>query len=428
MNPALSRSRAATAFQVLKEALPAVLEKGSPADAFLARKFRLDKRFGSKDRRYIRDVVFAYFRWRGAILAALPEEPEEPSLTGVITALIAEHFPEEQLAGWMELNGSSFSIAETALQGAVPFERIRLFTGKEIVPGSVLPEWSRSLSDPRFSDWFQRRPCIWLRSSVPDLPDLLAEYGIEIVPHDTIPNAFRCLTQNVNLYNLKEYRAGLFEVQDLSSQCIGLMASPSPGETWWDSCAGAGGKTLQLLSMMNGNGKLLSSDVSPVRLEELKKRTERLGLSIHTEVHDLIKPLPRRMLEKFDGVLVDAPCSSSGRWRRNPETRWQSSAERVKEFAELQSKILENASGAVKPGGVLVYATCSIFAEENEKQIEKFLNLHFDFALDEKGCILPNDKKSGMLRVSPWDADCDASFAARLRRKKLPEDASPPQR
>ena len=98
------------------------------------------------------------------------------------------------------------------------------------------------------------------------------------------------------------------------------------------------------------------------------------------------------------------------------------------EFAELQAKILENASKAVKPGGVLVYATCSIFAEENENQVEKFLNFHFDFALDEKGCILLNDKKSGMLRVSPWDGDCDASFAARLRRKMLPEDALPPQR
>ncbi|MBR2438615.1 MAG: RsmB/NOP family class I SAM-dependent RNA methyltransferase [Lentisphaeria bacterium] len=427
MNLSLSRARASTAFQVLKEALPEVLEKGSPADAFLARKFRQEKRFGSKDRRYIRDIVFSYFRWRGAVLAAFPEEVE-PCLSGVTAALLAEDFPQELLSGWLELGEIPPQKAEKAEKGTAPLERISIFSGKDIAPESVLPEWTRSFLDIRFAEWFQKRSCIWLRSTESDLPELLKKHNIEVVPHETIPNAFRCLSPNVNLYNLEEYRSGLFEVQDLSSQCIGLMASPVSGESWWDSCAGAGGKTLQLLSMMQNKGKLLSSDVSSVRLEELKKRIARTGAKIQVRTFDLTKPLPGDMHRKFDGVLVDAPCSSSGRWRRNPETRWQSSPERVKEFAELQEKILNNAAEAVKPGGILVYATCSIFTEENENQVEKFLNFHFDFALDEKGCILPNDNKSGMLRVSPWDADCDASFAARLRRKELPEDASPPQR
>ena len=427
MNPSLSRARAVTAFQILKEALPEVLAKGVPADAFLARKFRQNKRFGSKDRRYIRDVVFSYFRWRGAVLAAFPDQ-EELHLSGVTAALLAEDFPPELLSGWLVLSETDPRRTENARCGSTPLERIALFSGKKIAENTVLPEWTRSFLDIRFSEWFQKRPCIWLRSTEKNLPALLAERGIEIAPHETIPDAYRCLSTDVNLYDLEEYRSGLFEVQDLSSQCIGLTASPEPGEIWWDSCAGAGGKTLQLLSMMNGKGKLFSSDVSAIRLEELKKRISRTGIKPEVKTLDLTSPLPRDMYRKFDGVLVDAPCSSSGRWRRNPETRWQSSPERVKEFAELQEKILKNASEAVKPGGVLIYATCSIFTEENENQVEKFLNLHFDFALDEKECILPNDKKSGMLRVSPWDADCDASFAARLRRKELPEDASPHQR
>ena len=427
MNPSLSRSRAVTAFQVLKEALTAVLEQGSPADAFLARKFRMEKRFGSKDRRYIRDVIFSYFRWRGAVLEAFPQEPE-PSFSAVTAVLIAENWSPELLSGWLELSGLSLQKMEQALSGTTSLERIALFAERNVSPESVLPEWTRSILDARFAEWFQKRPCIWLRSDFPGLPELLAKHGIEVTAHENIPQAFRCHTQNVNLYDLEEYRSGMFEVQDVSSQCIGLMASPAPGEYWMDSCAGAGGKTLQLLSMMQGKGRLLSSDVSAIRLEELKKRAGRLGAKIRVETHDLTKPLPRKLHGVFDGVLVDAPCSSSGRWRRNPETRWQSSRERVLEFAELQAKILENASRAVKPGGILVYATCSIFTEENENQVEKFLNLHFDFALDENGCILLNDKKSGMLRVSPWDSDCDASFAARLRRKELPEDASPPQR
>ena len=427
MNPKLSRARAVTALQVLKEALAEVLEKGYPADAFLARKFRMEKRFGSKDRRYIRDVIFSYFRWRGAILEAFPED-SEPSVPAVTAALISEKFPMEQLSGWLELGEIDPAKADKAFVGETPLERIGLFTGKEISAESVLPEWTRGELDPRFAEWFQKRSCIWLRSDNEKLPELLAARGIEIIPHERVPQAFRCLNQNVNLYDLPEYRSGQFEVQDFSSQCIGLMCSAQPGERWMDSCAGAGGKTLQLLSMMQGKGKMLSSDVSAARLEELKKRAERLGLKLQTETHDLTKPLPEHLHNRFDGVLVDAPCSSSGRWRRNPETRWQSSRERVMEFAALQEKILENAAKAVKPGGILVYATCSIFTEENENQVEKFLNFHFDFALDENGCILLNDKKSGMLRVSPWDADCDASFAARLRRKPLPEDALPPQR
>ncbi|MBQ7403680.1 MAG: RsmB/NOP family class I SAM-dependent RNA methyltransferase [Lentisphaeria bacterium] len=424
MNPALSRAKAVTAYQILQESLEAVLKKGVPADVFLARKFRQDKRFGSKDRRYIRDIVFSYFRWRGAVLAGFPEEP---SFTGVLASLIAERFPEDLLSGWLELAGKSPEEVREALQKEHPLERISCFCGVEIPAESVLPEWSRPMLEPRFAEWFQKRPCIWLRSEHSDLPERLAGHGIEITAHETIPHAYRCLSLNVNLYDLPEYREGLFEVQDLSSQAIGLTAAPSPGEHWFDACAGAGGKTLQLLSMLKGTGSVLSSDLSAIRLEELKKRAERSGRKIRVETHDLTKPLPRSLHGKFDGVLVDAPCSSSGRWRRNPETRWQSSRERVLEFASLQQKILENASQAVKPGGILVYATCSAFAEENENQVEKFLYLHFDFALDENGCILLNDKKSGMLRVSPWDADCDASFAARLRRKKLPEDASLPQ-
>ena len=426
MSSPLLRARANTAFQILKEAIPAVLEEKIPADSFLARKFKLNKQFGSRDRRFIRDIVFVWFRWRGLILEHLPEEPE-PSPRGILCALLADGAPADLLEMWADWGGLAPETVFAAAEGDSLPEKIHRFTGKPVDPLCVLPEWSREKLDPRFAEWYQKRPTLWLRANCGDLRERLAENGIEITPHETIRNAYRCENRDVNLYQLPEYRDGLFEVQDFSSQCIGLAASPSAGEIWLDSCAGAGGKTLQLLSMLNGKGRVVSSDVSERRMEELGKRVSRCGWKVSTEVHDLTQPLPKRLWGRFDGVLTDAPCSSSGRWRRNPELRWQSSPEQVRKYSELQMKILENVSKAVKPGGYLIYATCSAFPEENEKQIENFLNFHFDFELDEKWCILPNSKMSGMLRVSPWDADCDASFAARLRRKELPEDALPPQ-
>lgn len=422
MKSDLYRARAGTAFRILQEVLKAVLEKGLPADMFLSAKFREEKRFGSKDRRNIRDTVFAYFRWRGLVLEAYPGITE-PSPEAVAAVLTAERFPLEQLKGWADYAGIDFSGILDAISGETAISRFSRFCGKNLSLLSVLPEWSRAELGLKYAEWFQKRPSVWLRSDCPDLQERLSGYGVILTPHETVPGAYRCETEYGNLYGLKEYRSGLFEIQDLSSQCIGIAASPKPGEVWFDACAGAGGKTLQLLSMMKGKGELLASDISAKRLEELKKRISRKGLSIRTEVHDLTNPLPSRLHGKFDGVLVDAPCSSSGRWRRNPETRWQSSRERVAEFSILQEKILKNASAAVKPGGRLVYATCSVFREENEKLTEKFLNFNFDFELDENRCILPNDNKSGMLRMSPWDADCDASFAVCLRRKKLSEDA-----
>lgn len=422
MSLSLPGSRANTAFRILKSMLGPVLHQGVPADAFLAGLFRQDKRFGSRDRRYIRDAVFAYFRWRGPVLRAFPGE--EPSLRGVIAALLAEGMSFDRISGWFEIAGLDPAEAERLPAENDPIRRMELFTGKKLSRDSVLPEWTNGRLDPKFAEWFQKRPSVWIRSECADLAERLSARGIVLTPHDSVPGAFRCETPDCNLYGLEEYRKGLFELQDLSSQCIGLTAAPSPGEKWLDACAGAGGKTLQLLSLMGGDGSLTASDRSGTRLEELKTRLARRGKKIRTVIHDLTRPLPAHFREAFDGVLVDAPCSSSGRWRRNPELRWQTTPEQIVKYAELQSEILKNASSAVRPGGVLVYATCSVFREENENIIENFLNFHFDFELDKNRCILLKDNKSGMLGVRPWDADCDASFAARLHRKKLACDAS----
>ena len=188
-----------------------------------------------------------------------------------------------------------------------------------------------------------------------------------------------------------------------------------PGEHWWDVCAGGGGKTLQLASMMERRGSILATDIRAYKLEDLKRRAARAAYPNIRCAEWNGETVPRGKIGEFDGVLIDAPCSSSGRWRRNPDGRWTSSLERVEELAGIQSRILECASGAVKPGGVLVYATCSLFEREDEEIVRNFLRKHQEYELEPFPDPATGKMTDGMLRTLPWFADCDASFVARMR-------------
>ena len=191
---------------------------------------------------------------------------------------------------------------------------------------------------------------------------------------------------------------------------------PSPGQRWWDACAGAGGKTLQLASLMKNKGCIVASDIREYKLLDLKKRARRAGFSnIST------KPWPTRKLPvkatSFDGVLVDAPCSCTGTWRRNPDARWTSTAEEYDDIPGIQLDILNRASKAVKSGGVLVYATCSMCTEENGDVVNSFLADNPDFELDNKSRNPITGEKAGCFQVWPWEGDCDAMFVARFVKK-----------
>ena len=182
----------------------------------------------------------------------------------------------------------------------------------------------------------------------------------------------------MNLYSLESFKNVLFEIQDIASQVIGLVSCAKPGERWWDCCAGAGGKSLQLSSMMQNKGRIVSSDIREYKLDDLKKRARRNEKSnIECRTWDG-KALRNKKSESFDGVLADAPCSCSGTWRRNPDARWRSAPADVNELISIPSSILENTSSAVKNGGVLIYATCSVFDEENGDMVRNFLKKHPD--------------------------------------------------
>ena len=220
---------------------------------------------------------------------------------------------------------------------------------------------------------------------------------------------------------IPSYQMGHISVQDEASQLIAYLVAPKAGEAVLDICAGAGGKTTHLAEIMNNQGSILALDISSQKIRSLRDTAKRLGITIvDTLVGDATYNLGEAFQEKFDRVLVDAPCSGLGTLRRNPEIKWRISPEDVKNFASLQKCLLKNAASYVKKGGRLIYSTCTIMPEENEDVIEDFLSHHGGFrCMQPTGIIggqLVDDR--GFFRTDPSHHGTDGFFAAVLSERR----------
>lgn len=190
----------------------------------------------------------------------------------------------------------------------------------------------------------------------------------------------------VGINTTEEYKTGAVEIQDIASQQIALTVAAKPGQKVWDACAGAGGKTLAIAAQMNNKGALVATDLHEYKLDELKRRVKRADIfNVRAFTWNGLEPLrlPKEVAQQkgFDWVLIDAPCSSAGTWRRNPDARWRFDANDTRELIQLQQQLLTNAAPAVRAGGHFVYATCSWQVSENEHQIEWFLQQHPEFSV-----------------------------------------------
>ncbi|MFT9000209.1 MAG: RsmB/NOP family class I SAM-dependent RNA methyltransferase [Acetobacter syzygii] len=222
----------------------------------------------------------------------------------------------------------------------------------------------------------------------------------------------------------KPFRDGLVEIQDEGSQLVAAMAGVEPSMRVLDYCAGAGGKTLALAMMMENKGHIVACDVSVVRLEGAVKRLRRAGVH-NVERHLLTEgdKWAKRRAASFDRVLVDAPCSGTGTWRRNPDARFRTTQLDLEELLVKQAAIMDRAAALVKPGGRMIYATCSLLKAENAGQVELFLSRHPDFKLvSSNSPVLPEDLKAkSMISLTPAKDETDGFFAAVLERFS-PED------
>jgi 16S rRNA (cytosine967-C5)-methyltransferase len=229
-----------------------------------------------------------------------------------------------------------------------------------------------------------------------DLQQQLKEEQILADAPQEFPDAL-ILEERQNIFTRQQFKDGLFEVQDAGSQLIAPFLQVSPGQRVIDACAGAGGKTLHLASLLNNKGRIIALDTEGWKLDELKKRARRAGASdtIETRAIDSSKVI-KRLENSADRLLLDVPCSGLGVIRRNPDSKWKLSLEFIEKVKAIQQTILTDYSTMLKVGGLMVYSTCSILPSENEKQVEKFLKENEGkFELQEQRMVMPSEGYDG---------------------------------
>lgn len=233
-----------------------------------------------------------------------------------------------------------------------------------------------------------------LKTTVMKLQEGLSREGIQTESVAGARDALK-LVKRENVFRSPLFKEGLFEVQDAGSQLISEFLDPQPGELVVDACAGAGGKSLHLAALMKNKGKIVSMDVEEWKLEELKKRARRAGVS-NIETKSLKSQQVLESLQnKADKLLLDVPCSGTGVIKRNPDTKWKLSAESIASTKTTQATILHNYVKMLKKGGRLVYSTCSILPSENKAQVDSFLREHADYTLEKEKTILPHEGFDG---------------------------------
>lgn len=357
-----------------------------PADSALRHYFVELRHLGPREKRMISRLVFAYFRWRQWV---------EPRLS------LQKQL--EQAWTWHE----RFVADEKSIK-------------PETLAARAVPAWLREeMPVPvEYLRHLQREPALWLRARPGTAPKLARELGdCELSPR--APDALRYVGAH-DLFLTPAFHRGAFEIQDLASQIVGHAAGPRPGQTWWDTCAGEGGKTLHLADLMINKGVVWATDRNERRLQVLKRRAARAEIfNYRAAVWDGSARLPTKT--RFDGILVDAPCSGVGTWQRNPHARWAVALEDVHRLAATQRALLDHVAGSVKPGGRLVYSVCTLTRSETTAVADAFNATHPDFV---PAAVFPSTAEDARPDSAPgvflWPHELNANgmFIAAWERKK----------
>jgi 16S rRNA (cytosine967-C5)-methyltransferase len=384
------RSNLDLAEMIIEKATPRI-----PADLLLRQTLSRRKRLTRADSAWVSRAVFSYFRWLNWLPANLP---------------IAQ-----RIVGALEL-ADRFAADPRQVPDAELIKRaIPEWTGEQL---PVSGPWVRTL---------QAEPVPWLRarrSSAADVAKLLP--GCEPAPFPQFAESFR-YRGHEDLFRHELFQAGAFEIQDIASQAVGYVCAPKAGETWWDACAGEGGKMLHLADLMDGKGLIWASDRAAWRLTRLKQRAGRAGcFNYRSASWDGSAKLPTKTL--FDGILVDAPCTGLGTWGRNPHSRWTTTQKDVTELAALQKQLLTNAVAALKPGGRLIYAVCTLTRAETLDVAEWFTKEHPELEpLPLANPFAPSQVPNTALTLWPQETQGNGMFIAGWRRPvKLAERAEAP--
>jgi 16S rRNA (cytosine967-C5)-methyltransferase len=361
--------------QMAIEILEALDKTAQPTDRFLKSWFRIRRFAGSKDRRAIAEQVFSVQRSRARLSHRMASDTPR--------ALMIAALPPDEIEALF-----------TGGYGPAPLtdaERIALTAGQSPAPNWVqgeYPEWLESELTEAFGDrllpemiaFQQRAPADLrvntLKATRYDVVVALTADGIECVPTPFASHGIRISSDATNLSKSALFESGAFEFQDEAAQIAAALMDARPGMRVLDLAAGAGGKALAFAAAMQNHGEIVACDVRGEALFELQKRAARAGATIITTL-----PLEHgQPTGPFDAVFVDAPCTGTGTWRRQPELRWRLTPARIAYLTSVQDKLLDQAAGLVRPGGMLLYATCSVLPVENQDRIAAFLARNPGFA------------------------------------------------
>lgn len=367
-----------------------IFNEGEYADKVVARALKKDKRWGSADRKFVAETIYEIVRWKRLYteIAEVKEPYTRDDAWRIFTV-------------WAVLRG--YNLPDWKYFENAPLRRIKgrfdelskIRKFKEAIPDWMdelgVKELGEELWSKEIAAQNQQAQVILrvntLKTTRKKLHAILMDLDIETIQPEEYPDAL-ILKERANVFLTDAFKEGLFEVQDASSQLVAPFLGIQPGMRVVDTCAGAGGKTLHMASLMENKGQIIAMDIYESKQKQLKIRAKRNGaFNIEYRIIEGTKTI-KKLHEKADRVLIDAPCSGLGVIKRNPDTKWKLQPEFVEEIKKVQQQILQDYSKIVKVGGNIVYATCSILPSENEKQIEKFLTSEqgqgFKFIKDHK--------------------------------------------
>jgi len=363
-----------------------------PADAALRAYLAGPRKLGGLGRRRVSRAVFAAFRWLQWL------DPSMPSERRIERAV--------ELQDRFNKDPASVKVATLTTRAVPPW----LATEMDL-SGEYLKQ-------------LQREPSLWIRARVgmrDKVAEALGNCAAAVIPAGwTAPADLTALKYKgeSDLFMTPSFREGAFEIQDLASQWVGHACDPQPGETWWDACAGEGGKTLHLSGLMRNRGLVWATDRSERRLSVLKRRAARAGVHNYRAVPwAAAGPSPVRT--PCDGVLIDAPCSGVGTWQRNPHARWTVLPTDVQELVGIQLALLEAGAAALKPGGRLVYSVCTLTRSETVFVVDAFAQRHPEFqprAIGYAGAA-ESGRPNGLL-IWPQQIDANGMFIAAWTKPK----------
>lgn len=430
--------------QAAIDLLTAIHEGSAPADRTAAAFFRNRRYIGGSDRRAVLDHAYAILRQMAKIDWWIGEFKSEQGLPHLERArliaklVLIDGWTADKVAG--SFDGGDYrpkQLNRTERSFAGSLETADFKHGEQ--PKWVrfeFPEWIEPSLIKRFGPHFEQEMAAQVEEAATDIRtntlkatreqaiEALREVDIVATPTALSPLGLR-VEGRPPLGSLKCFQDGLIEVQDEGSQLAALLVDARPGQRVVDFCAGAGGKTLAIAAAMKNKGKIFACDTLKGRVERAGDRLKRAG-AFNVERKGLESerdPWVKRHAGSFDRVLVDAPCSGTGTWRRNPDAKWNLKPEDLPRLVALQASILDSAQRLVKPGGRLVYATCSLLGEENDDQIDAFLDTHADFTRvpvadvwrDVIGTDCPADGNT--LSLTPLRHGTDGFFVAIMERK-----------